>query len=41
MLETEIDEVAAAFGPAGLVESERRTENDWGALLMRRDGTGV
>jgi ribosomal protein L11 methyltransferase len=37
MLETEIDEVLAAFAPTGLVESERRAENDWAALLMRRD----
>jgi ribosomal protein L11 methyltransferase len=40
MLESEIDEVAAAFGPAGLAQSARRTESDWGALLLRRDGTG-
>jgi hypothetical protein len=36
MLESEIDEVVAAFAPTGLAESERRVENDWGALLMRR-----
>jgi ribosomal protein L11 methyltransferase len=35
MLETEIDEVRAAFGPIGLSESERRIENGWGALLLR------
>ena len=38
MLETEIDDVVAAFAPVRLIESERRVENDWGALLMRRDG---
>ena len=36
MLESEIDEVKAAFAPIGLAESERRVENDWGALLLRR-----
>jgi ribosomal protein L11 methyltransferase len=36
MLEREIDAVAAAFGDAGLVEAERRSEHDWGALLLRR-----
>jgi ribosomal protein L11 methyltransferase len=35
MLESEIEEVLAAFGPAGLAESERRVESDWGALLLR------
>jgi ribosomal protein L11 methyltransferase len=40
MLESEVDEVTAAFAPAGLTESERRIENGWGALLMRRDGAG-
>jgi ribosomal protein L11 methyltransferase len=37
MLESEVDEVVASFAPIGLVESERRIENGWGALLMRRD----
>jgi ribosomal protein L11 methyltransferase len=37
MLESEIDEVLAAFAPTGLAESERRIENDWGALLLRRE----
>ena len=37
MLETEVDEVTMAFAPTGLAESERRVENGWGALLMRRD----
>jgi ribosomal protein L11 methyltransferase len=40
MLEREVDEVTAAFAPTGLTESERRIENGWGALLMRRDGAG-
>ncbi len=35
MLESEIDQVTAAFAPIGLVEADRRTENDWGALLLR------
>ncbi len=37
MLEAELDEVAQAFAPTGLAESERRIENGWGALLLRRD----
>ena len=35
MLEEEVDEVAAAFAPAGLSEAERRIEGDWGGLLLR------
>ena len=35
MLETEADGVAAAFAPAGLEETERRTEGEWAALLLR------
>jgi ribosomal protein L11 methyltransferase len=35
MLESEIDEVVAAFAPTGLAESRRRIENEWGALLLR------
>jgi ribosomal protein L11 methyltransferase len=35
MLESEVDEVVDAFLPAGLVESERRIEGDWGGLLLR------
>lgn len=35
MLETEIDGVVAAFAPAGLAESERRVEGEWGGLLLR------
>jgi ribosomal protein L11 methyltransferase len=32
----EQDEVAEAFGTAGLVEAERRRQGDWAALLLRR-----
>jgi ribosomal protein L11 methyltransferase len=39
MLESEMDEVAAAFAAAGLAESDRRTEKDWGALLLSRNGS--
>jgi ribosomal protein L11 methyltransferase len=35
MLEAEVDEVTASFAPTGLVESERRVEHGWGALLLR------
>jgi hypothetical protein len=35
-----VDEVTEAFAPTGLAESERRIENDWGAL-MRRDGASA
>jgi ribosomal protein L11 methyltransferase len=35
MLESEVDEVVAAFAPTGLSESERRLEGDWGGLLLR------
>jgi ribosomal protein L11 methyltransferase len=35
MLEEEVDDVAAAFAPAGLTEAERRIEGEWGALLLR------
>jgi ribosomal protein L11 methyltransferase len=35
MLETEADDVAAAFAPVGLAEAERRTEGEWAALLLR------
>jgi len=40
MLETEVDEVVEAFAPTGLRESLRRTESDWGALLLRRGSAG-
>lgn len=32
----EADAIAAAFVPQGLIESERRTDGDWAALLLRR-----
>jgi ribosomal protein L11 methyltransferase len=36
ILPQELNEVAAAFGDAGLTESDRRQEGDWAALLLRR-----
>jgi ribosomal protein L11 methyltransferase len=36
LLVSEIDEVAEAFGRAGLLERERRTSGDWAALLLAR-----
>jgi len=36
LLPAELDEVAAAFGPAGLIEADRRQDGDWAALLLRR-----
>jgi ribosomal protein L11 methyltransferase len=36
LLTSEIDEVAEAFGRAGLLERERRTSGDWAALLLAR-----
>jgi ribosomal protein L11 methyltransferase len=38
ILPTELDDVAAAFSSAGLVESERRQQGDWAALLLRHPG---
>ncbi len=38
MLESETDEVAASFSPAGLREAERRSEGEWAALLLRAEG---
>jgi ribosomal protein L11 methyltransferase len=35
MLGSEVAEVVAAFAPAGLSESDRRIEGDWGGLLLR------
>jgi ribosomal protein L11 methyltransferase len=35
MLETEADDVAAAFAPVGLTEARRRTDGEWAALLLR------
>jgi ribosomal protein L11 methyltransferase len=34
MLESETDDVAAAFAEAGITEKERRTEGEWAALLL-------
>jgi ribosomal protein L11 methyltransferase len=36
LLPGELDEVAAAFVPAGLGEVDRRLDGDWAALLLRR-----
>lgn len=36
LLPTELDETAAAFLQAGLVEEERRQDGDWAALRLRR-----
>ena len=36
LLPCELDEIAAAFAPAGLAETDRRTDGDWAALLLRR-----
>jgi ribosomal protein L11 methyltransferase len=36
LLPSELDDVAAAFAPSGLVEDERRIDGDWAALLLRR-----
>jgi ribosomal protein L11 methyltransferase len=36
LLPPELDDVAAAFAPAGLAEADRRREGDWAALLLRR-----
>jgi ribosomal protein L11 methyltransferase len=36
LLPSELDETAAAFGPAGLLEIDRRQDGDWAALLLRR-----
>jgi ribosomal protein L11 methyltransferase len=38
MLVSEIDSVADAFAPAGLLVRERRTSGDWAALLLERTG---
>jgi ribosomal protein L11 methyltransferase len=35
MLESEVDEVVAAFAPTGLSESGRQVEGDWAGLLLR------
>lgn len=36
ILPPELDQVAGAFGDAGLVEADRRIDGDWAALLLRR-----
>jgi ribosomal protein L11 methyltransferase len=36
ILPSELDEVAAAFAPAGFAEHDRRQIGDWAALLLRR-----
>jgi len=36
LLPTELDEVAAAFAPAGWTETDRRIDGDWAAMVLRR-----
>ncbi len=36
LLPSELDETAAAFAPAGLIEADRRQQGDWAALLLRK-----
>ena len=36
LLPAELDDIAAAFEPAGLAEVDRRQDGDWAALLLRR-----
>jgi ribosomal protein L11 methyltransferase len=36
LLPPELDDIAAAFAPAGLTEIERRRDGDWAALLLRQ-----
>ena len=36
ILPNELDDVVAAFAPAGLAEQDRRQMGDWAALLLRR-----
>jgi ribosomal protein L11 methyltransferase len=40
MLEEQFDEVADAFAPLGLAESNRRTLGNWAALLLRNGSDG-
>ena len=35
LMPSELDDIAAAFAPAGLKEADRRREGDWAALLLR------
>ena len=37
LLPPELDDVVAAFAPAGLAEADRRLGGDWAALLLRKD----
>ena len=37
LLPSELDDIATAFAPLGLAESERRRDGDWAALLLRRE----
>jgi ribosomal protein L11 methyltransferase len=41
MLEEQFDEVADAFAPLGLAESNRRTRGNWAALLLRNGSDGA
>lgn len=36
LLPPELDDVAAAFAPSGLTETDRRLQGDWAALLLTR-----
>jgi len=36
LLPEELDEISAAFAPAGLAEAERRQDGDWAALYLSR-----
>jgi hypothetical protein len=36
LLPGELDEIAAAFAPVGLVERDRSIDGDWAALLLRQ-----
>jgi ribosomal protein L11 methyltransferase len=40
MLESETDDVAAAFADLGMAEGERRSEGEWAALLLRGGQSG-
>lgn len=36
LLPAELDEIASAFAPSGLLEADRRVDGDWAALLLRQ-----
>jgi ribosomal protein L11 methyltransferase len=36
LLPSELDGIAAAFAPSGLLEEDRRLDGDWAALLLRK-----